>query len=170
MKRFSWLPLVVVVGCGSMEPPEVKGPQQGIPGATGDTGATGPQGPQGEQGVPGEPGDSSLLAWGLFSGRPPVSTFSTGGPVSVVSFTRFREGDYRIVYDIPTRQAGEVAIVATGFAVRGDSGNNLIAIVGVQQDLAAPFLTIDVLSVFSAIDRFALDEIDTIFSLVVYGE
>lgn len=148
---------LVVAGCETMQVPS----PQPIPGPQGDPG---PQGP---------PGETSLISWGSFGGLAgSVRVFSSGGPVGIVSFVRLSEGNYEIVYDIPSVDVGNVAAVATAFGAEIPTGENVLNIVSASQDPTKTSLTIEVVSVISLLDAvpgIRLDDDDALFSVLVFG-
>ena len=113
------------------------------------------------------------MSWGYFSGlsrgEGGISVVESGGPISIRSFTRFGEGEYRIVYNISTVEAGiPVAIIATGIGARNPEFNGL-SIVGVAQVPFEQLLTVDVFTATNIIIGTRLVERDEVFSLAIFG-
>lgn len=133
------------------------------------------------QGSQGQGQASPILSWGYFSGFWAPHIVTSGGPLQIQSFERVSEGVYEITYDILTDDVGVVAAVATGggFEVSEDhpvqdiAGANAVNIVSARQLLERTFLTIQVVNVLSVLEPESLDRLDdadTYFSLIVFGE
>ncbi|MCH8146374.1 MAG: hypothetical protein IH987_00035 [Planctomycetes bacterium] len=94
----------------------------------------------------------------------------SGGPISIRTFTRLGEGEYRIVYNISTVEAGiGVAIIATGIGVRTARDFNGLTIVSVSQAPLERLLTVDVFTATNVIIGTRLAELDALFSLAIFG-
>lgn len=108
--------------------------------------------------------DSSVLAWGVFGGSPHF-VYAAGGSIRVEDFIRHSEGVYEVVYDAYTSDIGRVAAVASAMGFDLEDYGNAIAIVSAAQITDRRRLTVSAI----AVNSINLADIDTIFSLVIFG-